>query len=77
MTDARTQRIDQLRRDIRYLWRPEDRLLTYVQERLLELAALGVDDPSPQRSHASTVGAVAGDTLVLSQWTAQVEGEPA
>jgi hypothetical protein len=77
MSDARTQRIDQLRREIRYLWRPEDRLLTYVQERLLELAALGVEDPSPQRSHASTVGAPTDDPLALHQWTAQVEGEPA
>jgi hypothetical protein len=77
MSDARTQRIDQLRREIRYLWRPEDRLLDYVQERLEQLAMLGCDDPSPQRAHTPTVGATTDDRLVLNQWTAPVEGEPA
>jgi hypothetical protein len=39
------ERIAQLLRDLRYLWRPEDRLLRYVEARLVELARLGV---SPQ-----------------------------
>jgi hypothetical protein len=77
MSETQRQRMAQLRRELQYLWRPEDRLLHYVQDRLCELAALGGDDPSPQRSHASTVGAVEGDRRALSPWTAQREGDPA
>jgi hypothetical protein len=35
------ERIAQLQRELRWLWRPEDRLLRYVQTRLVELAHLG------------------------------------
>jgi hypothetical protein len=43
------ERITQLQQELRYLWRPEDRLLTYVQLRLAELAQLGVVPSAAQQ----------------------------
>ena len=45
-------RVGQLCQELRYLWRPEDRLLGYVQVRLVELATLGVQDPWATRPHS-------------------------
>jgi hypothetical protein len=45
----RNARIAQIYQELRYLWRPEDRLLTYVQARLVELARLGAAAPHTDR----------------------------
>ena len=73
-TTTKQSRITQLQHELRYLWRPHDRLLTYVQTRLVELAHLGGEPPPA--AQATTVQAQA-DTLAACQWPPVVEGEPA
>ena len=68
------ERIAQLQRELQGLWRPEDRLLAYVQTRLVELAHLGGEPPSAARRDA--VQAQDNDQAAC-QWQPVVEGEPA
>jgi hypothetical protein len=71
------ERIAQLQREVSTLSRPEDRLLTYVQTRLAELAQLGALPPWGHCPlHAPTVP-VPEETLAPCAWQAPVEGEPA
>jgi hypothetical protein len=71
------KRIEQLQGELSTLSRPEDRLLTYVQTRLAELAHLGGLPPwAPCPEHSQAVQAP-DETLAPSPWHAPVEGEPA